>query len=990
MVLLLSLLLLALVLTRAEPARAASSSWEFNQDGDTEGWRFNNGIVDPTVAQGALDFNVSGGDPWMVSQTVSIPAAENNVVVIRMKNGTANGAGRIYWATEQSPNLSQDKSKSFGLVTNAPGSFTEYRVDMRGAAAWAGNITQLRVDPADNSKFDGPMSIDYIRFEFNNEPLPDPTAGDRKPVPHIGEVSEVAADDAVVSVRGSVDDPADIAGRTLDLYELAPFQYEPDYEKLTPIATEEGPVEGAEFGFSVPRYDGGRDRYHSKFLVVARDPSDQDAEPGFVDAPKYVTDTRFAAEHQYPYPAAISKKGLQVQMVDDAEELGIGHAALNVEFEDMMLLQNLDPEGTIAYEVDGKEYYFDKSYVEALDAEVKSLSDNDIIVNLILILYDQPKSNSALEKLIHPDAARGQGTVYAFDTATSEGVEYVRAAMEFVTDRYTREDERYGRAVGYIVGNEVDSQQNWYNMGPKTLNQFMDNYERTVHLVYQAARKHYDNPRVYISLTHFWNAQNGSDPLYSYKVRDVIDKMDELSDENGDYPWHVASHPYPENLADPTTWDDRTATDSFDTMRVTFKNLHILPQYLQQERFLYAGEQRRIILSEQGFNTPDLSDRSQALQAAGYAYAYYKTLFEPSIDSFILHRHVDHKREGGLRLGLWSWDETRPEPSSPDRQKAIYEVFKKVDTAESLGVTEFAKPIIGIQDWREVIPNFDETKLAVREAPSPVGTSFIKKPVDARKVTDFEGSTGGWEKAENAQSVQLNTTDAYRGSGALQVNFDALAKLWRGADVEFDEPVDATTRPHLNLALKLPSYEAEDDYYAKVKVYDGQRVAEGVAALTKGDWNHVSLDLSGWGGLGSVDRVQVWVQSHTNKDWRGTVLIDAVSFSSRVVPKGGHANMDVAAVADRLAVGETVEVRVTNHDTKALEDAVALKPSSGISFDRSALDVDGLEPGESKTFPLTITKYSGAATEAPVYVGYRYQARLLDRAIRVGGHLDSY
>jgi len=46
------------------------------------------------------------------------------------------------------------------------------------------------------------------------------------------------------------------------------------------------------------------------------------------------------AANPEPYPSAASKKGLQVQMVDDALALGIRHAALNFN-----LAQLVDPRG---------------------------------------------------------------------------------------------------------------------------------------------------------------------------------------------------------------------------------------------------------------------------------------------------------------------------------------------------------------------------------------------------------------------------------------------------------------------------------------------------------------------------------------------------------------------------------------------------------------------------------------------------------------------
>ena len=65
--------------------------------------------------------------------------------------------------------------------------------------------------------------------------------------------------------------------------------------------------------------------------------------------------------------------------------------------------------------------------------------------------------------LLHPDAT--EGIVYAFNTTDELGTKYYKAITAFLAERYSREDEKYGRAVNYIVGNEVDAGETWYNMG---------------------------------------------------------------------------------------------------------------------------------------------------------------------------------------------------------------------------------------------------------------------------------------------------------------------------------------------------------------------------------------------------------------------------------------------------------------------------------------------------------------------------------------------
>jgi hypothetical protein len=162
--------------------------------------------------------------------------------------------------------------------------------------------------------------------------------------------------------------------------------------------------------------------------------------------------------------------------------------------------------------------------------------------------------------------------------------------------------------------------------------------------------------------------------------------------------WHVAYHPYPENLFEPRFWRDQTALPDSQTPRITFKNLEVLTGYLRRPELLHDGRPRRVILSEQGFHTPD-GPEGEALQAAAFCYAYQKVARLDGIDAFILHRHVDHPHEGGLRLGL-----RRFTPTAPDapRQKLIYDCFRHADGPDWKRTFDFALPIIGINSWADI------------------------------------------------------------------------------------------------------------------------------------------------------------------------------------------------------------------------------------------------------------------------------------------------
>ena len=151
-------------------------------------------------------------------------------------------------------------------------------------------------------------------------------------------------------------------------------------------------------------------------------------------------------------------------------------------------------------------------------------------------------------------------------------------------------------------------------------------------------------------------------------------------------------------------------TQSEDSPVVNFNNLNVLTDYFQKSELRNAdGRVRHIILSEEGF-TSDSATRGKVydIQAAAYAYAYYLVDANPYIDAFILNRQVDAvvEVEQSCAFGIWTVNMERTDKVEALMPKNIYTVFKYIDTPSSLKYTEFAKSIIGINSWSEVIPNF--------------------------------------------------------------------------------------------------------------------------------------------------------------------------------------------------------------------------------------------------------------------------------------------
>lgn len=506
----------------------------------------------------------------------------------------------------------------------------------------------------------------------------------------------IRADDQTITLSGSVA-PGLKGPLSLTVLESRPF--DPTASRAEAAAQAVDMAGAGAFTLTVPRWKGTRDRLYSRFSLSIRQANN---EHGLCSGVCYVTELA-TAEADYGYPTSPTIKGLQVHMIEDALALGVGHAALNLN-QGTIMRPGPGPDH-VPFEMDGQTYYFDGAYLAQFDRRVKTLSEHSIVVNLILLnalKWDGIEIDPALRAaLLHPGyhSADDFVSLSAFNVTDQVGYEHYKAFVEFVAARYTRPDQAHGRACGFIIGNEVDSQWMWGNAGEMPVEQYVREYAVALRTAFLAARKHYAQARVYISLDHMWNRAFQQMPHRWYKGRDILNGLNDLYSAEGNFDWSLAYHPYPEDLFHADFWHDQSATRSFDTERITFKNLEILGQYLSQPHYLFEGRLRHIILSEQGFHS-DENDESEALQAAAYAFAFWKVSHTPGIDSFILHAHVDNRDEFNLNLGIRRRDKTSPLPSAPGTPKPIYAVFKGIDGPDGEKYFEQARQIVGEKNWK--------------------------------------------------------------------------------------------------------------------------------------------------------------------------------------------------------------------------------------------------------------------------------------------------
>jgi hypothetical protein len=136
--------------------------WEFETDGDVEGWIPENHIRGFDTLAGSLSMQSSGDDPYLVSAPVEFPASNYGQVSITMKVSSGEATiGQVFFTTNDDPFWDEAKSLVFDVISD--GEFHTYDLDMSTVSGWRGLVLNLRLDPVGSAG--RTIEIDRIAVE---------------------------------------------------------------------------------------------------------------------------------------------------------------------------------------------------------------------------------------------------------------------------------------------------------------------------------------------------------------------------------------------------------------------------------------------------------------------------------------------------------------------------------------------------------------------------------------------------------------------------------------------------------------------------------------------------------------------------------------------------------------------------------------------------------------------------------------------------------
>lgn len=418
------------------------------------------------------------------------------------------------------------------------------------------------------------------------------------------------------------------------------------------------------------------------------------------------------------------RQGIDNYSPDDFAELQPDVGKLN--FTVNNLVQNV-ASPRVHWMQDGLSFGLNPNSLNTLMDRIASLGDMGVQTYIVLL----NASNSTLVNdpnwpfINIRSSDQAPNNLYAFNTGDAYGLRYTRAALEYTAHRMSQAGVTPSNH--WIYGNEIDAHWYWHNLGLIPASEFRDYFSVEFRQAALVLAKYHPEFRALLSHTHHWLSQVGN-ANQGMPSKVLIDELNQTWKSEGNFAWEIAAHPYPQNLFNPAFWDDTEATLDFNTTKITYKNLEVLPVYFQREALLFNDEQRGISLTEQGFHTLG-SGADQALQAAAYANHWHRFKRIPGIKADIMQRLADHPNEGGLLFGILDLDKQR---------KASYDVFAVADTPNWQTTFDTYLPQLPFSSWDAIssVPAWTLLDLPFEEA----------------------GYTQGWQALNNVSGFSANAS----------------------------------------------------------------------------------------------------------------------------------------------------------------------------------------------------------------------------------------
>lgn len=611
----------------------------------------------------------------------------------------------------------------------------------------------------------------------------------------------------------------------------------------------------------LPFENGNSNRLYSKFAVAEKSANNNYI---VVSQAHYIDNFASYAQNTEPFPTGSSKKGLKIHSFTDAQLLGVQHTVIDLPINEYMFGEMTS--GATPFVFNGRTFYISEEKLLMLDHTVRTYTESGINVYFNVVLT-MPKADYHSDILnLYCEGISPESTYFALNTKSETSVNIFSAFINYICERYTFSDHRYGFVPAVILGYEVNYGKDRNDYGSLAKEEYVDSYITAFRIAYTAMRSHYSEGMVYLPVSNNFALALSEGTM---SAKEFIDTFSNKISACGNIPWGLCVSPYPSQRDTVDYWNDSLAKDDITTEFITMKNIGILTDYMKEDHLTYNDEMRSIIIGEFALPGASNDDTSMTMQAAAYALAYYTADQNEHIDAFIYGCHTDNQNCLSS-CGLWT-SKSEDAPVSAAK-KPIYNVFSMIDTAKSQEVTSFVKQTVDNGVFDTILSGkvkykvFDDRTLITENS---LSATEIKKGYKEKTLFDLTaGKLCNFYPSDSTEYVELRPlsdgsgtmlyskiTDIpteYKGIGnAIEKDYAFKDACYITVRLMVAAPVEASS---INVMLRLQ--KNGDSQLDTV-------VLEGTAKITPNQWYDVTFNIEDIvkSSDGDIDLLKLWINT---------------------------------------------------------------------------------------------------------------------------------
>lgn len=612
------------------------------------------------------------------------------------------------------------------------------------------------------------------------------------------------SDKGIVTLSGSISHETMIHCRdyTIEIYRLLPNETADlilTDKECKPLASAEITVK---FSFTLTAQTAS-DRF-SGYLVALRAPS---GELFLTEHPVYI---------QIPSSEAVAQKdpleykGLSFADASVGSTLGTGTTVIPVDLDQVLSKTSAG----YLYHVDQGYQYFDKEYVDRLDATIRSYAVTGCKVYLQLLLPASGLS-MAISETADPTSQYYMPNMYSHQI-----LQKIIAISSFLVSRY--DDEHKGQISGLILGSRIDQKE--YNDHGRLLTnvQYAEMYSYYFLVVGASARAIRSDLELVIPFSDTNDYKTPVKNTYyspSDLLRQILGCLTRMGSKDVSCMTMIESTATPcginEEFLTEKNWEPETDPTvlSVDSMKQYEEYLDALSRQYDNapHGYLYRW-------------TPKEEMKGTALTCA-YSYGYYASLREKGPDAFIVSL------------------------SSQEQINDLAHIFRYIDTAESFSVTQSLLPYFRAENWGDLIQGISGKNVAVRKN---FTCNLLSQSADhfrgAFAFLDFsKGNLGDWFVGVSAAEVKAgHNTSGVRGVYALINN--SSSNKYGELICNFEYPESLVYTPYVEFLVEIATPEISQDALYELTVTIGCDAASAIGSkiLYGGEQVSMVLNIQGY------------------------------------------------------------------------------------------------------------------------------------------------